>query len=664
MSVSQISGLVSGLDTASLIDALVTARSGPISLLQRRQAEKTAELTAWQSFETVLLSLKIETERLAKPGLWDSLLVTPSDEEHLTATASGDAPLGEWNLFVEQLASAHQIQSDTFTSRDELVGEGTLSLTIDGETIDVEVASGTTLADLTTLINDADAGVTASVIRSESQGTESFHLVLTSDETGEVGQFTVDTSGLSGGTAPDFTVHAARDGQDAIVHFGGEGGLEIRSSTNRFQDLVEGLDLTVTRAHETGDSTSITIAKDTDGIVNRVKEFVDRYNAVMEFQNSQFRFDPEVGQRPPLMGSATLVNVTSTLRSRLLGPVPGLEDATFRTLAGIGLTSGANGTLSFSETDFLDALEEDPDAVADLFRTRARFDGEGIEWLGAPDGMDLSDRDLEVVVTQAAARATLTSATLDLSGGLVIDETNDTFQITIDGVRSEELSLEHGTYTDGTELAAALAKAVERSDDLGALSVRVSFEGTDTSGALVLSSQRYGSAASLQLHDSGSNFAADLGLSSVMGVRVTGEDVQGTIAGITAEGDGRVLRLADDAEQYGGISFRVTLDSISGSTTLNASFTEGIGPLGTRALENLTDPVDGTLANVSDSIQSLLDRYARDLQLKQEQLEIRRARLERQYASLESTLGQLQSQGQFLSAQISAGQGGRFGRTG
>jgi flagellar hook-associated protein 2 len=179
MSVSQISGLVSGLDTAALIDALVAARSGPITHLRRRQAEKTAELTAWQSFEAVLLSLKIETERIGQPAVWDGLLVAPSDEDHFTATADAGATLGTWDFHVEQLATAHQLQSDTYSSRDELVGTGTFSLTIDGQQRDLTIGAGTTVADLARQINDADRGVTAALVRSETGGTASYHIVVT-----------------------------------------------------------------------------------------------------------------------------------------------------------------------------------------------------------------------------------------------------------------------------------------------------------------------------------------------------------------------------------------------------------------------------------------------------------------------------------------------------
>lgn len=653
MSVSQISGLVSGLDTKSLIDAMVAARSGPVVNLQRRQAEKTAELTAWQSFDAVLLSLKIETERLGNRNLWNQLLVTPSDEDHLSVTADNTATLGSLDLFVRQLATSHQVQSDAYGSTDELVGSGTFSLTINSVQQDLTVAAGSTVADLAEQINDADLGVNASLIRSESAGANTYHLVITAQDTGAASAFVADGTGLSGGTTPDFTVYSPRTGQDAIVEFGGEGGLQVHSSTNTFTDILDGVDVTARKTHAEGDSTQVTIARDEEGLAKRVTEFVDRFNAVIEFKNSQFSFDADVGGRPVLMGSSTLISITSQIRSKLLGPVAGLSDATFTTLAGVGITAGSDGTLSFDEGKFSESLEEDYDGVANLFRANAGFDTAGVEWLQAPDGLDLGNRSFELIVTQAAARATLTGSEIDLGAGFVVDATNDTFQISVDGVRSEDVKLAHGTYTNGTKLAQAIVAAVDQSEELGALGIRASWvPGSGTTGALELSTTKYGSASSMQLLNAGTDFGTDFGFGSVMNVKAEGVDVAGTIAGITASGNGRVLKLDDDVEELGGLSFRVTSDGTTIPTTITANFTEGVGRSATRDLLRITDTADGTLARMESSIQSLLDQYARDLVLKQEQLEVRRARLERRFAGLESTLGNFQGQSQFLAAQL------------
>ena len=113
------------------------------------------------------------------------------------------------------------------------------------------------------------------------------------------------------------------------------------------------------------------------------------------------------------------------------------------------MTAGADGTLTVNSSKLDDALTRSFESVANLFRANASFDAPGLEWLDAPGAVDLSDRSIEVIVSQAAERATLAGSTLDLGAGLVIDDTNDTFQISLDGIRSENVSLTHGTYTDG-----------------------------------------------------------------------------------------------------------------------------------------------------------------------------------------------------------------------
>jgi len=53
-------------------------------------------------------------------------------------------------------------------------------------------------------------------------------------------------------------------------------------------------------------------------------------------------------------------------------------------------------------------------------------------------------------------------------------------------------------------------------------------------------------------------------------------------------------------------------------------------------------------------VQGQIDRFAASITAKQELLEERRARLFQRYARLESALAQLQSQGNFVAAQISS----------
>jgi flagellar hook-associated protein 2 len=650
MSSNFISGLVSGLDTTALIDALVTARSKPVVLLQERQAQSTAQLSAWKSLEAILLSLKVETDRLANSSLWTEPLVTSSDEEVLTAAATSGAALGSFTFFVTALAASEQEQSQAYSSKDELVGEGTLTLTQGSVVTEVETDSATTLADLADLVNEAGAGVSASIARSNTGGVESFHLVFTAEETGAASAFSVSGT-LSGGTSPTFSL--TRAGQDAEVELGGEGGLAIHSSTNTFEDLLEGLDITISKAQEAGEGAVVVeVRRDKSGLEAAVLEFIDRYNTSIEFVNGQFDFDPEVGVRPPLMGEATLINIMAEVRSLVTGPVEGLGSADFTSLFSVGLKSSADGTLTFDASAFGEALDSNYDAVADLFRLNATFDASGIALLSADPDLELAGKTVEIVVSEAASRASLAGDTIDPTGGITIDSSNDAFRVEIDGVLSEELILAHGTYTKGAVLAQAIETAIGSSDDLGALSLSVTFDEKGMGlGNLVVSSIRYGSSGSFRLQNSDSSFGDKLGLADVLNTTAEGRDVEGTIDGVAAEGNGRILKAAAGSELE-TLSFEVTLLDAGVPATIQAGFSEGVARVASRRLASLTEPGDGTLSRLEKTVEQRIDAVAADIELKLEALERRRERLREQFVALESTLNRLQSQGAFLEAQF------------
>jgi flagellar hook-associated protein 2 len=376
---------------------------------------------------------------------------------------------------------------------------------------------------------------------------------------------------------------------------------------------------------------------------------------VISYVNGQFAYDPEVGNRPPLMGNTTLMGIASALRTRLTETVAGTDGADYRTLYAIGLKAGQTGTLTFDEEAFADALEADPTAVANLFGPAASFDTDGLELLVAPLDVDLAGTSVEIVVTQAATQPSLAGDVIDLSTGLTIDDTNDTFRIAINGITSEDLTLAHGTYTDGDDLAAAIQAAIENSEELGLLSAGVSFEDAGAgSGHFVITGERYGSNGSLCLEVPAGSFASSLGFASQVGTTASGLDVAGTIAGVEAEGDGQVLTAAEEALGFAGVSFRVALGSGSLPATVTATFSEGVGRGLSRELFRLTDTAEGTLSRLEGSVQSVIDRIADEITAREKQLEAYRESLQLKYARLENTLAELQNQGNFLSAQIAA----------
>jgi flagellar hook-associated protein 2 len=653
VSTNFISGLVSGIDTSALVEATIALKSGPIRLLESRQAETTARLSAWKSLEAMLVALKVDTDRLANADLWDDLVAASSSEETATASASGASALGAHEIFVVGLAASHQMRSQDYASSAADVGAGTFSITAGGATTDITIDAGTTLAELAELVNDEELGVTAALVQGKNdQGDDVVHLVLTGDETGTDGAIGVSST-LSGGEAPAFTT--IRAAQDAHLQFGGEGGLDLYSSTNTFEDLVQGLDVTVHAVSEAGTNVIIDVSRDVEGWKDAISSFVDRYNTVVGFINDQFRYDPETGVRPVLFGEGSLAGIATRLRSWVGRQVDGTDGGAFRTLFSVGVKSGSDGSLTFDESAFTEAAERDPQALADLFRPRARFSEPGVEWISAPEDMNLAGRTVEITVTQTAEKAAILGSDVDLSAGLTIDSSNDAFRIVVNGNASETLHLAHGTYADGEDLAQAIQNAIEGSEELDRLTATVTFESSGAgTGRFVIASEREGSAETLQLLVPSGDFAADLGLAAVVNSNVAGTDAAATIDGVSVTGKGRTLTIDDPDSALDGLVFRVGAagDDVPFSTT--ATFSEGVGRTFSRGLFEWTDVATGSLGRLAKSVQSVIDRMAQDIASKKERLEVERGRLLARYARLESTLAEIQGQGQFIAAQIAA----------
>jgi flagellar capping protein FliD len=198
MAIGSISGIISGLDTESLIAATIAMERRPITLLQQRQTEKTNLLTAWQSMNTLLLSLKIESDNIQSSNNWESRSVRSSDSEILSATASQNAAIGTYTFSVEQLAQSHQVASMAFADYDETTfGQGIISITQGDSTVEIEVDSTcNTLAGIRDAINASSLNATATIINTGNPDTP-YQLLITSKSTGEDNAISV-LSDLSG----------------------------------------------------------------------------------------------------------------------------------------------------------------------------------------------------------------------------------------------------------------------------------------------------------------------------------------------------------------------------------------------------------------------------------------------------------------------------------
>jgi len=192
---SSVSGLVSGLDWQSIIDQLRAVEQQPVTLLQNKQSDDQAKLSAWQSFNTQLLALKTAAEALQDPdkfAAYTTQMTTDSSTvqgaDLLSVSTGAAAAPGSYSVGVTNLAKAQKLSSNPFSSSTSELGSAYAGdLVINGKVLTVN--STDTLSSLASRINSLNTGsnpthVTASVLK---YGANDYRLVLTSDVTGESG---------------------------------------------------------------------------------------------------------------------------------------------------------------------------------------------------------------------------------------------------------------------------------------------------------------------------------------------------------------------------------------------------------------------------------------------------------------------------------------------
>lgn len=363
-------GVGSGLDINSLVSQLVAAERAPKEgRLARDDAKLTAEFSALATLKGALSGLQSASRSLRDAESFALSRTVVSDEEFFTASGTGEAVPGSYDVRVQQLATAMRLGSGLFPDGpDSVVGTGTLTIAVGDVSFDVGIDEDTdTLAQVRDAINAA-AGNT--VVRATLIGDASgSYLSLTSLATGADNDITVSVTGATAGLQTladdlnDFDADVDVAAQDAIVHVS---GYEIHGATNAISGAIDGVTLNLRKATEGTDTVSLSVQRDEAAIQKKAENFVAAFNAVAQQVRSLGRYDAATKTAGTLLGDSLLRGVDSQLRRMLSEPVAGTTGS-YRTLTSLGIELTATGTLQLDAAKFKSALAADPEAVGRVF---------------------------------------------------------------------------------------------------------------------------------------------------------------------------------------------------------------------------------------------------------------------------------------------------------
>ena len=363
MSTISSTGIGSGLDIDSLVSKLVAAeRSSGQTRIDNKKGKLTEQFSAMAQLMGGMSAFQSSLNSLVSAGSFTSRKVSVSDEKAFTAKAGSSAAAGSYDVQIEQLAKAAQLGSDAFALASTQVGTGTLTISVGASSFSIEVgAGGNSLANIRDAINKSakNTGVQASLL-TDVEGT---HLVLTSMKTGADRALTVTASGGDGGLEIFENMEVRSEAQDAIVFVS---GYEIHSGSNTVSNAIEGVTLTLKAPTEEGSTVLLGVERDDVAIQDAAKKFVDSYNSLAGTMKSLSRYDASTEAAGALLGDAMLRNVDSQVRKLISSPVAGVN-GNYTTLASLGITTQADGTLKLDTVRFNAALAANPGAVSDIF---------------------------------------------------------------------------------------------------------------------------------------------------------------------------------------------------------------------------------------------------------------------------------------------------------
>ncbi len=316
----RLSGLVSGMDTETLVKELINAQKMKNKKVEDKQTLLTWKQEKWKELNTKLYKLYTDDlNKMKLQGSYNTKKISSSNDSLVSVVADNAAPEGAHSLVIKSLAKSQfltggsitvdeegqPIQPTTSTKLADLgITEGTvISMGTAGKVKTLTVTADTTIQ---SFIDTAKkAGMNASfdaskrrLFLSSSQSGSANSFRLSADNGGAdanalLGKLGVDALNEDGSKVnPASTISSLSVATDSEVIYN---GASIKGSTNTIS--VNGLKLTLKGADE-NQTISLNVTKDTQAVYDMVKDFIKNYNSLLKEMNTLYNAESSRGYDP------------------------------------------------------------------------------------------------------------------------------------------------------------------------------------------------------------------------------------------------------------------------------------------------------------------------------------------------------------------------------
>ena len=499
-------------------------------------------------------------------------------------------------------------------------------------------------------INKANIGVTATIV--SDGGANPYHLVVTSNKTGEKSAMKIAVGGVDG-QPPDAAIASMMGydpgGAQGLTQTSGAqntkltmNGIEVNSSSTTVTDAIQGVSLDVAKLG----SSTLTVSKDTGTVSDSINAFVKAYNTLNSTIAGMTGYNAETKTGGVLQGDSSVRAIQSQLRRQLGASVEGLGGK-LTTLSQVGISFQKDGSLAVNSTKLNDAIANNFGDIGGLFAAMG----------SASDGAISFDKssaatkpgEYAVNITKMATQGKLTGANA-LSGSTKI-ASNTTWTVTLNQTtpatetKVQNIAIPAGTY-DNTQLAAVLRAAINGNNTFaGAGDTVEASVGAD--GKLSLASGKYGELSNISIAGVTGTAVSDIfgGASATKG-----SDVEGTIGGVGATGNGQTLTAAGGSPAEG---IQLTIKSGATGDRGSVTFSQGYAYQLTNLATGFTGK-DSILQSKTDGLNVSIKSVAAQRDKFSERLTAIEARYRAQFTALDTMLSSMQSTQSYLTQQLAA----------
>ncbi|MEE3253368.1 MAG: flagellar filament capping protein FliD, partial [Nitrospinota bacterium] len=295
--------------------------------------------------------------------------------------------------------------------------------------------SNNTLEGLRLAINNSGTNIQATFLN-DGSATNPVKLVVSATKTGveNAASATLTHSLFGAGTFHPITFTEAQTAQDASFILD---GVAVTKANNTVSDVISGTTLQL----ESAGSGIITLSPDEDAIKEKIQNYVDGFNEIMQHLSKELALTASTGETGVLFANFTVQNLQQTLREIITDKVIGVS-GDFEYLSQIGIRTQSDGTLTINDGDLSTAIASSIENVTQLFSSAGTATNQAVTFVGFTSKTEPGTYNVRVSngVPQLAASGTTTF--IDAVG-------NGNFFAGAAGSTSEGLNFRIGNLSDG-----------------------------------------------------------------------------------------------------------------------------------------------------------------------------------------------------------------------